>query len=206
MLLTVASALSRLDEKPVGAVMMLDSRCVISSLEITSGNLLPFFQNRIAEIHENLKAVTKFCPAEPVHWVPSKLNPSDLLTRGDINLRDLGPSSFHQKVPEFLSSPWKDWPVTRDFVRTGIPDTEIRHRDLNFIVAAARANYCIADSSLGCSNSFKTVQRVADYSNSLRKVHRILARITRGWRGWEYYGIDLVITNPRALTLIFPEK
>ena len=50
------------------------------------------------------------------------------------------------------------------------------------------------------------MQRVADYSNSLRKVHRILARIMRGWRGWEDYGIDLVITNPRALTLIFTEK
>jgi hypothetical protein len=205
MLLTVASALSKLDEKPVGAVMMLDSRCVISSLEITSGNLLPFFQNRIAEIHENLKAVSKFCPVEPVQWVPSKLNPSDLLTRGDINLRDLGPSSFHQKGPEFLSSPRISWPVTRDFVRTEIPDKEIRHRDLNFIVAAARANFCLADPSLECSNPFKTVQRVAEYSNSLRKVHRILVRITRGWKGWEAYGIDLGITNPRALTHIFTE-
>ena len=105
MLLSVARALAKLDEKPIGAVPLLDSRCVISALEVTSGHLLPFFQNRLAEIHENFVAVSKFCPVEPVHWVPSKLNPSDLLTRGNVNLRDLGPTSYHQLGPEFLCWP-----------------------------------------------------------------------------------------------------
>ena len=67
LLLTVAIALSKLDEKPIGAIMLLDSRCSISALESTSGNLLPFFQNRIAEIVENLAAVSKYCEVEPVH-------------------------------------------------------------------------------------------------------------------------------------------
>ena len=202
LLLTVAVALSKLDEKPIGAVMMLDSRCVISALEATSGNLLPFFQNRIAEIVENLAAVSKFCEVEQVQWVATVENPADLLTRGNVNLKDLGPKSFHQLGPKFLTSPRDRWPVTRDFVRAKLPETEIRHRDLNFYAAAVRANYCSADTNLDISNHFMVVERVANYSNSLKKVQRILARVLRGWR---FTDMKLEISNPFALTKVAEE-
>ena len=126
------------------------------------------------------------------------MNPSDLLTRGDVNLRDLGLSSFHQKGPEFLSSPRMSWPVTRDFVRTGIPDSEVRHRDLNFFSAAVRSNFCFADPKLEVTNPFNSVERVANYSNSLTKVQRILVRVLRCWKKRPANGLK--ITNPIALT------
>ena len=202
LLLTVAVALSKLDEKPVGAVMMLDSRCVISALEATSGNLLPFFQNRIAEIVENLAAVSKYCEVEPVQWVSTDENPADLLTRGNVDLKDLGPKSFHQLGPKFLTSPRERWPVTREFVRTKLPEIEIRHRDLNFYSAAVRANFCFSDPKLEVSNPFKLVERVAGYSNSLNKVQRILARVIRSWKSPD---MKLEITNPIALTKVAGE-
>ena len=74
--------------------MILDSRCIISSLELTSSKMLPFFQNRLAEIKENLDTVSKWCPVEPVHWVESELNPADLLTRGTVSLKTLVLEAF----------------------------------------------------------------------------------------------------------------
>ena len=53
-------------------------------------------------MYENLSAVSKYCPIEPMQWGSTKLNYNDLLTRGDVNLRDLGPTSFHKEGPEFL--------------------------------------------------------------------------------------------------------
>ena len=85
--------------------MLLDSRCIISSLEMTSSKMLPFFQNRLAEIHENLDLVAKKCDVEKVHWVESELNPADLLTRGTASIRDIGPDSFHQKGPLAIFTP-----------------------------------------------------------------------------------------------------
>ena len=202
LLLTVAVALSKLDEKPVGAVMLLDSRCTISALEATSGNLLPFFQNRIAEIVENLAAVSKYCEVEPVQWVSTDDNPADLLTRGNVDIKDLGPKSFHQLGPKFLTLPRERWPVTREFVRTKLPETEIRHRDLNFSIAAVRVNFCYADPKLEVSNPFNVVEIVANYSDSISKVHRILARVRRCWK---FSDMDLKITNPIALTTVAGE-
>ena len=204
MLLSVARALAKLDEKPVGAVPLLDSRCVISALEVTSGHLLPFFQNRLAEIHENFLAVSKFCPVEPVQWVPSKLNPSDLLTRGNINLRDLGPTSYHQLGPEFLCWPRESWPVTRDFVRTELPEKEVRYRDHVFYNAVARSNFVFADPSPVAKNPFNMVESIANYSDSLKKVHNILARAMRSWRK-AGRDMEMKITNPLALTMIAVE-
>ena len=202
LLLTVATALSKLEEKPASAIMLLDSRCTISALESMCGNLLPFFQNRVSEILENLEALSKFCEVDQVHWIPSSENPADLLTRGDLNLRDLGPLSFHQQGPKFFTFPRKEWPVTRDFIRTKLPDSEIRHRDLPFIAAVARAKFCSEDMELNYSNPFNTVERIASYSNSLTKVERILARVLRGWSCADS---NLKIDNPNALSLIARE-
>ena len=77
LLLAVVTALSRMEEAPASAVMILDSRCVKSNLEMNSSKVLPFFQNRLAEIHENLDAVAKKCEVEPVQWVQTDLNPAD---------------------------------------------------------------------------------------------------------------------------------
>ena len=199
LMLAVVTALCRLDEAPASAVMILDSRCVISALEMTSSKALPFFQNRLAEIHENLETVAKRCEVEPVQWVQTDLNPADLQTRGTAALRDLGPSSFHQKGPYFLSSPREMWPVTRCFVPEEIPEEEIRRKSV--IICAALRSKQFADHSVGKVR--KVIENIARYSNSINKVHRILARVIRGWA--KYPELKKLITNPEALTVIAVE-
>ena len=205
LLLSVAAALSKLDEKPSAVVMCLDSRCIISALEITGGNLQQFFQNRIAEITENLDAVSKYCPVEPVQWVCSEDNPADILTRGNVELRDLGPNSLHQVGPKFLTLPRDRWPATRDFVPVKLPDTELRHRDLDFFTASARVNFCFSKAKLDVVNPYNMIERLIHYSNSLNKVVRILARVMRTWRQSDLWSEELKITNPIALTAIAVE-
>ena len=57
----------------------------------------------------------EYCEVEDIHYVESKLNPSDLSTRGTCKVKDLGPNSFHQIGPVFLSYPRGEWPVHRNF-------------------------------------------------------------------------------------------
>ena len=200
LMLAVVLALHKMKECPASAIMLLDSRCIISSLEMTSSKMLPFFQNRLAEIHENFDAIAKKCNVEQVHWVQSDLNPADLLTRGTARLEDIGTGSFHQKGPNFLSSPRDRWPVTRDFVPVDIPEEEVRHKSLNSF-AAVRAG---VDKGSWIA---KVVENVAYYSNSMNKVQRLLARVMRAWsyqEGETNVGRK-IITNPRALTMVANE-
>ena len=192
LLVCVVTALFKLEECPIGAVMLLDSRCIISSLEMTSSKMLPFFQNRLAEIHENLDLVAKKCDVEKVHWVESELNPADLLTRGTASIRDIGPDSFHQKGPKFLSSPREKWPVSRSFVPVPVPADEVRQK--TFFAALKTKVY----SDFFAIELVNAVERIANYSNCLNKVHRILARVIRGW---SFPHMEKIITNPAALTM-----
>ena len=195
LLVCVVKALQRLEECPIGAIMLLDSRCIISALEMKSTKLLPFFQNRLAEIHENLDTVAKWCEVGPVYWVESQLNPADLLTRGNISIKDIGPGSFHQKGPNFLSSPWERWPITRNFVPEEIPSDEMRDKKLN-LFASVQVTASLSQAVLD------QVECVMNYSNNLTKVHRIMARVMRGWGNTK---IEKKITNSRALTYVAAE-
>ena len=198
LMVSVVTALSKLGESPVGAIMLLDSRCIISSLELTSSKLLPFFQIRLAEIKENLDTVSKWCDVEPVHWVESDMNPADLLTRGSVSLRDIGPGSFHQTGPNFLSSPRDKWPITRSFVPVDIPEDEMRKKSF---FAALRTEDTLSVLMLP-DEIARQVETITQKSNSLNKVHRIMARVTRGWAT---PNMKKVITNPKALTEIAAE-
>ena len=201
LLLAVITAMFKMEEAPIGVVMLLDTRCVISALELTSTKLMPFFQNRLAEIHENLETIGRMCEVEPVHWVQTDLNPADLLTRGNVHLQDLGPNTFYQKGPKFLSSSRESWPVTRSFVPIEIPEDEVRPKAINF-VAALRATLLTPVQNSSVQNPIKTIAGIARYSNCLAKVHRILARVTRGWG---LKDMKKIITDPKALTRIAAE-
>ena len=121
-----------------------------------------------------MDAIAEKCVVEKVHWVPSNLNPADLLTRGTVNIRDIGVNSFHQKGPEYLSFSRDEWPVTREFVPVGIPEEEFRVKSFPKIAAVQASNVKI-------DTLRKTVEGLTHYSNSLCKVVRILARVIRGW-------------------------
>ena len=117
------------DEKTKSALMMLDSECTIATLESSSKTLKPFFLNRKQEIIENLESIKKFCEVEPVHWIKSEDNSSDILTRGTATADDIGPTSVWQNGPDFFRLPRHMWPVSREFIsdpKSKIPAEETK--------------------------------------------------------------------------------
>ena len=140
LILSVTIALQKLDTPPVSSIMLSDINCSISAVN-TTRPLLPYFQNRVAEIKDNMDQVKKYCPMEDVFYVPSALNPSDISTRATLKVSEIGPGSFHQSGPSFLSLGRDSWPVTRDFSANDVPEDEVRVRDKTVFCAAARANF-----------------------------------------------------------------
>jgi len=136
LILTVGQALRKLDYPPVSAIMLVDSKCALSSIYSTK-ILLPFFQNRVAEVRDNMKQVRKFCDLEEVHYVESSLNPSDITTRATATITELGPNSLHQIGPYFFSLSRDDWPVSPNYSPDDIPQAEYKVR--NEIVFSAAA-------------------------------------------------------------------
>ena len=104
LVLVVVRALQKLGAPPVSCIMLSDSKCAISSID-TTRSLLPYFQNRVAEVRENMDHLREFCMVEDIHYVESALNPSDLSTKAIANVSELGPDSFHQTGPNFISLP-----------------------------------------------------------------------------------------------------
>ena len=105
LLLTSVRALSKLKISPIGAIILLDSECTISCLEMSAKKLKPFFHNRRGELLENMASINDVCVIEQVHHVAGNLNPADIATRGDTKLEDIGLGSLWQTGPSFFSLP-----------------------------------------------------------------------------------------------------
>ena len=163
--------------------MLLD-RCIIISLEMTSSDWLRSM--RIWILLPSIARWRKF----------TALNPADLLTKGTAPIRDIGPGTFHQKGPNFLSSPPEKWPVTRSFVPEPVPAEEVRQKTF---FAALKTNVYAVFFEIELVSA---VERISNYSHSLNKVHRILARVIRSW---SFPSMERIITNPAALTIIATE-
>ena len=108
---------------PGSVVCVGDCECVISSLEVSTTKMKPFFHNRVSEIKQNLEDLRKICQVEDFQHISGSLNPADLITREDGKLEEIGIGSEWQ-TPTFLKKPRDLWPVTRDFIRTGPPVEE----------------------------------------------------------------------------------
>ena len=199
LVLVVVRALQKLKYPPVSCIMLSDSKCAISSID-TNRSLLPYFQNRVAEIRENMDHLRELCKVEDVHYVESALNPSDLSTKASAKVSELGPDSFHQTGPNFVSLPRERWPVTRDFTTVEIPEDEFRLREGLVFSAAARSTFCHSD--VFPNNPWGVVEQLLQYSNSLQKVIRILARYMRGLQAGFRYNNKMSIGNPTAKALV----
>ena len=123
---------------------MGDSICALSAVQATRP-LMPYFQNRVAEVKDNMDHIRKYCPMEPLQYVESALNPSDFCTKATARVEELGPDSYHQLGPNFLCLPRERWPVSCDFSQAEIPDEEFRVRDKLVFSAAMRSNFCHSD-------------------------------------------------------------
>ena len=199
LMLAVVRALKKLDNPPVWSIMLVDSKCAISSVN-TTRLLLPYFQNRVAEIKDNMSLVRKLCDMEEIAYVDTDLNPSDISTRATATLKELGPDSVHQAGPHFLSLPRSDWPVTRHCSSDDIPETEFKIRDKLIFTAAARSTFC--KSGVYPKNPWSILEDLLKYSNNLGKILRIVARYLSGIGSEFKFSGKLKIENPEAYKLI----
>ena len=170
--------------KPAGVIMLSDSKCSISAVDTVSRALKPFFHNRVSEIIENMTEMKKYCEVEDIAYVSGELNPADLATRDKAVLSVLGPNSFWQKGPSFLGSRRDTWPVTRDFTRPDVPDEEVRSKSslLTKLRAAVMSSQTAVCKLPAMPDLWSAIVRVTEYSNSIQKVIRILARLVKGWQ------------------------
>ena len=185
MSLTVCRALSKEEDLyPVGSVMLSDSECSISAIDKTSSALKPYFHNRVSEIRENRKAISEICEVEEVFHVPGSLNVADIATHPGTKLSDLGEGSLWQTGPSFLCLRRELWPVTRDFVKVELPEDEIRSvKSSVYAALRVKVHCCAGKVTLFVQpNVWDAVMRVLHYSNNIRKVKSILARVIRCWK------------------------
>ena len=182
-LTTVKALQSESSMLPKGVIMLADSMCSISAVDTTARVLKPFFNNRVSEILENISEMRKFCEVEDIFHVPGDLNPADLSTRGTAKVSDLGPDSFWYRGPTFLCSrrDGGSWPVTRDFVRSEVPDDEVRGKQVFLACLRATVMSGVAKSAPTLPDLWLDIQQVIHYSNSFDKVLRILARLISIW-------------------------
>ena len=181
MMLRVTRSLQSLPTKPFSSIILLDSTCTISALEVSSAQLKPFFHNRRSEMLDNMDEVKKYCEMEEVHWVSSENNAADILTRGVATLEDIGPCSSWQRGPTFLSLRRDLWPVHRDFVRTKLPQEEVRSPKSFMRIAAVK----VKKEGEGIDDMpelFGDVDKVLHASNCLESRKRVVARIVNGWK------------------------
>ena len=172
---------------PESMIFLTDSKCTISVTEKSTSSLKPFFHNRVCELIENMNAAKKICTVEDIFYIASESNPADLATRPGIKLSDIGPQSFWQCGPSFLSSGRDSWPISRDFVAVDIPDDEIRARKTfsSFLrasilsVQVSQYDFTVEKSEL--PKVWVNILNTLYYSNSMMKVKRILARLIKGW-------------------------
>ena len=180
MIYRVVKSLQTSGFPPFSGIMLLDSECTISSLELSSSSLKPFFKNRRAEIIDNLEMSSKLCPMEQVHWVSSENNVADLLTRGEAKLEDIGPDSIWMRGPTFLSSRRGLWPVHRDFVRQSLPDEEVKN--LRSLLRIAAVQISGGDENIDMPRVFSVIQDILKFNNCLESRKRVIARVINGWK------------------------
>ena len=199
LMVLVVKALQKLDYPPTNAYMLADSKCAISSVH-TNRTLKPYFQNRTAEVKENLEVIRNYCALDDICYVASNLNPSDISTKATCTLSELGPDSYHQTGPYFLALPRAEWPVVSYFTPCEIPEDELRVRDKFVFSAALRSNFCHTDTYP--NNPWMVIENLLHYSNNLEKVIRIIARYLRGLEAGIRKNTSMTIDNPVAYTII----
>ena len=153
---------------------------------------------------ENLSQIRNYCPAEDICYVPTDMNPADLGTRGGTKVSEIGLSSFWLRGSPFLCSRRDLRPTSRDFVQTNVPDDEVRGR----IAFLACLRAVAASTSQLLPDLWLDIMKVVNYSNSITKVLRILARLIKGWKmkAKEELLSKSTIGDPAASELVAAER
>ncbi|XP_073841380.1 uncharacterized protein [Musca autumnalis] len=130
-----------------------DSMVVLSWIREQPSNFNVFVSNRVSRI-QSITSTMKW------HYVPTNLNPSDILSRG-ASPTELLNSRLWKQGPDFLVKNSTNWPQHLDFI-TELPE---RRRQ---VLATSK----VVDISLTCKyyNSFPKMQRIFGY------IHRFISQ------------------------------
>ena len=104
----------------IGAIEHTKAAVSIGAIEHTKAAVL------IGDLEHTMTEMRKYCGVEEFQHVRGYLNPADLATRGLAKATELGPESFWQQGPFFLSLRRDLWPVNREFVKEELPDEEAK--------------------------------------------------------------------------------
>ena len=158
-----------------------DSMCSLGALCKTMSALRPYFSHRVSEIHqirEQLSMLTD--ELAPVHHIQGTLNPADQGTRGNVSVADLGQGSRWQTGPDFLCTPYEQWPVTlaetrsqgevpRDEVKKG-EDEEPRFADTEVFTALAASEPVASDGKDVASMMYAGLERQTKLGGTLENM------------------------------------
>ncbi|XP_073816668.1 uncharacterized protein [Musca autumnalis] len=130
-----------------------DSMVVLSWIREQPSNFNVFVSNRVSRI-QSITSTMKW------HYVPTNLNPSDILSRG-ASPTELLNSRLWKQGPAFLIKNSANWPQHLDFI------TELPERRRQVLTTSK-----VVDISLTCKfyNSFPKMQRIFGY------IHRFISR------------------------------
>ena len=135
------------------------------------------------EIIENLESIKKFCEVEPVHWIKSEDNSSDILTRGTATADDIGPTSVWQNGPDFFRLPRHMWPVSREFIsdpKSKIPAEETKLPG-DYLRVAIIKGESEKEKSSELPKLIRDVNSILSKSNDMEYCKRVLARAIKSW-------------------------
>ena len=117
-----------------------DSTCIISSLEKNATSFNPFMHARLSEIHSLRERISEKTHLEKVFHIISSVNISDICTRRESNLKNIGPQSNWQVGPDWLKQPCHSWPCSREFNIKELPAEETKI-PIRVMMAAKTSTY-----------------------------------------------------------------
>ena len=167
-----------------GSVSCLgDSTCIISSLDKTATSFNPFMHARLSEIHNLRDKLSSKVHLEEVFHIASAENISDICTRRESHLSNLGEGSSWQTGPSWLRTPRYTWPCTREFNNKELPQEETK-TPIKVVMATKSTassssipqfmmeeHYTFSEAAISLAKSISTAKRLrrdfAPFSNCL---------------------------------------
>ena len=184
-----------IEVKPNRVLLMSDSRSVVLVTKKVGAALLPYFPNRVAELHENMDAIKMIAGTtvnvDEIKHIKGEFNPTYLDTHSTAKLKDLGSNSTWTEGPAFLHISEEMWSVT-----TEPPDILFKNEFRNDpITLASSIRTSQIDVKPGLIQT-AMILRVSKYTNNLKKACNILARSNRVQGKSTIRNIKQILTPP----------
>ena len=197
--------------RPVRLTVLTDSQCSVAAVDDNASALATFFSNRVLEIQTtaaelgpralvpasqplsqaDLQALADIKQAEDedrtavdlLQHTPGLHNPADWPTRGNVEWEDLGPGRTWQEGPAYLKQERKDWIMSREFVREGLPvERKKKFAEALGVEPPAMAVLHYKAVQHGAATGYlRKAEAAMSYTNSFALARGIMARFVAFW-------------------------